>query len=112
MNQQVKTQWLKALRSGEYQQARGRLWGYKGFCCLGVLCDIYVKESNHQWEEDDFGGHKIFDESAMLPIEVMTWAGLSEANPSISDRANNSLASINDRGSSFEEIADLIEKNL
>ena len=29
-----------ALRSGKYRQTRGRLRDSKGFCCLGVACEI------------------------------------------------------------------------
>ena len=32
--------WIKALRSGDYQQAHGNLWhggAYAGYCCLGVF---------------------------------------------------------------------------
>lgn len=32
--------WVAALRSGKYSQARQRMRGDQGYCCLGVLCDI------------------------------------------------------------------------
>lgn len=32
--------WIEALRSGNYQQTRGRLRDTTGFCCLGVAEDI------------------------------------------------------------------------
>src|SRR6185295_18826871 len=44
MNKEIKEKWIKALRSGEYKQGRGRMDREEGgehyFCCLGVLCDI------------------------------------------------------------------------
>jgi hypothetical protein len=43
----VKALWLDALRSGEYQQAQRTLQVRKedgsAFCCLGVLCDVALK---------------------------------------------------------------------
>ena len=43
--------WVDALRSGEYKQTRGALRGddegnEPKFCCLGVACDLYAKETN------------------------------------------------------------------
>jgi hypothetical protein len=32
--------WIKALRSGKFKQGRGQLQSKKGFCCLGVACQI------------------------------------------------------------------------
>lgn len=54
MNADVKTKWLAALRSGEYQQIDGSLHkDQQGFCCLGVLCDLYHKETGRgAWETD------------------------------------------------------------
>jgi hypothetical protein len=49
MNPEVKDLWVKALRSGEYSQAEGKLCyaskedGSRSFCCLGVLADLGVK---------------------------------------------------------------------
>jgi hypothetical protein len=38
MDAQLKAKWVKALRSGKYKQARGRLKNPRtgGFCCIGV----------------------------------------------------------------------------
>ena len=36
---------IKALRSGEYKQCRAVLRDSRRFCCLGVACDIYSKET-------------------------------------------------------------------
>ena len=43
MHQEVKQQWVTALRSGEYAQGNGHLRKDDEYCCLGVLCDIAVK---------------------------------------------------------------------
>ena len=41
MDKMWKKKWVKALRSGKYEQCTGRLHlKGDGYCCLGVLCDI------------------------------------------------------------------------
>ncbi len=35
-----KAEWIAALRSGKYKQARGKLKKDGGYCCLGVYCEI------------------------------------------------------------------------
>ncbi len=45
MNQEIKEKWVAALESGEYQQARKCLNDGTGFCCLGVLTDLFIKET-------------------------------------------------------------------
>ena len=41
MDSSLKQKWVRALRSGKYEQATGALRNEDGFCCLGVLCDVY-----------------------------------------------------------------------
>lgn len=43
----LKAKWVKALRSGDFEQARGFLVGADGYCCLGVLgtiCGVPINE--------------------------------------------------------------------
>lgn len=45
VNKENVKKWLEALRSGEYQQGKRKLFTEEGnFCCLGVACDMYAKE--------------------------------------------------------------------
>ena len=44
MNRFIKDNWVKALRSGHYDQIGGNLKGDSGFCCLGVLACVMGKE--------------------------------------------------------------------
>lgn len=111
MNQEIKQLWVAALRSGEYEQARGRLRDGDTFCCLGVLCDLHHKAGLGYWY-----GEYYADENEALPGAVVDWAGVPDFNPSIKDIP---LAVYNDGNStddirphSFQEIADLIEQHL
>jgi hypothetical protein len=51
MNSEKKTKWVEALRSGEYEQGASFLVqqpasakGKPRYCCLGVLCDLAIKD--------------------------------------------------------------------
>lgn len=104
MKKAIKKKWLKALRSGKYKQTEDKLKDKKGFCCLGVLCDIHRKENKKRWLHNSY-----YDEDLTLPEEIVSWSGLPSYNPII-DYRSNTLADLNDEGKTFEEIADVIEK--
>lgn len=121
MNEEVKRRWVEALRSGEYQQASGYLRtgieGYWSYCCLGVLCDIAVKDGVVGWAHGDTSGVSACDGSASyLPARVVDWAGLSSFNPMMksgSQQQDVSLVAMNDDFKyDFEQIADAIESGL
>lgn len=122
MNEEIKGQWLAALRSGDYKQGTGSLRKSDAndpgvlrdqFCCLGVLCELAVKAGaipagllddgrhSYRYGEQGDGGY--------LPFEVVAWSGLLGENPVAVDRA---LSYLNDRGNDFAAIADVIERNL
>lgn len=128
MNTEIKQKWVDALRSGEYQQATGRLRSNDGFCCLGVLCDLYAQEPfNKGWvfkgeyEENPLPqDYWYFDEeSELLPPSVRQWAGLNSNCPDLrledEDEGywrDTTVAELNDDGTTFNQIADLIEAQL
>ncbi len=136
MNPEIKTRWVTALRSGEYAQAKNALRNDKGFCCLGVLCDVYAKANNKQWEHSPTSNKKKLYGTGgfeVLPDTVSTWAGLDTLpwaqvnNPVVKVPAERlslqtagvdklvslPLAQLNDiEGFAFSEIADLIEEQL
>ena len=130
LNKKVKKKWIKALRSGKYNQGRHGLKvtktyyivGNNGqrfkekhsvFCCLGVLCDISRKELGIKWNEGVLGKVHAFP-----PKEVIVWAGLEpkqtrddllgawEFQPPLFQK----LAEMNDSGASFAKIAKVIEE--
>lgn len=93
MDQQIKQKWIVALRSGNYPQHTGRLTNFSNnaYCCLGVLRLII-----------DPGYLRYSNECTSILIEEHR-AGLTGEQ-----MANLSLR--NDKGDSFSEIADHIEK--
>lgn len=120
LNPEVKEKWVAALRSGQYTQGRNALQteDHK-FCCLGVLCDLYRTETGRgEWKSDiTFLGNTLpgvgfvdpthgVPEFSREPETVRQWAGTVAGN----DMAM--LADMNDYGTSFEALADYIEKNM
>lgn len=112
MNKWVKRKWVRALRSGEYEQTQGCLVQLessngrdKGHCCLGVLACEMVPE----FVKPDPGYMNtvchINDETDFLPDELAALWGLSQDD-------QNRLATQNDDRKSFAYIADWIEENL
>ena len=113
MNPQIKQKWVSALRSGKYQQTKNRLHNEYGFCCLGVLCDLYGKENNVEWEiSEDSGKYMFQNKGASLPSSVRKWADLEYLDPYVNYKKTNTLVGLNDMGFTFNEIADLIEEHL
>lgn len=128
MNQEIKTKWLTALRSGKYEQGKGFLKNLdNNFCCLGVLCDIAIKENPElgKWVENDNDNYdegdsitnhyvietKDGDESGVLPDAIRSWANMESPNPYITTKGMT-LAQLNDQGNSFNQIADIIANTI
>jgi hypothetical protein len=116
MNPQIKQKWVSALRSGDYQQGRNYLRTDNGFCCLGVLCDLYGKENNVEWnlavaEDGDRDYYEFQDKTGCIPLSVVEWAGVEDSNPYVNGGIGT-LSGLNDRGSTFEQIAYVIEEHL
>ena len=116
MNPQVKAKWLDALRSGYYEQGKGKLRTETGFCCLGVLCDLYAEEHKDvHWKTSYVEGDYTFlGREGTLPEKVVDWADLKSSTPSVSyENDTYELAMLNDSVElSFDEIADVIEEQL
>jgi hypothetical protein len=133
MNPQVKEKWIDALLSGKYEQGSDKLRGYEGYCCLGVLCDLYAQEQNKEWdfkgysensdeESPDRMDYWYFDgESEFLPDSVREWAGMTFKNPQVRVDVspeddedewfyNDEIANLNDSGYTFEELSKLIKE--
>lgn len=51
MDEELKAKWVAALRSGKYTQTKGTLRDDRGFCCLGVLLDVWG-DCNGGWDGD------------------------------------------------------------
>ena len=113
MHLEIAEKWITALRSGDYKQARGMLADRKRetYCCLGVLCEIAIKEGVDVTVSVSSGEAALYDGSEEnLPASVSDWAGI-DSSIGILD-SGISLVGENDRGISFEEIAAVIEAHV
>jgi len=96
----VAKKWVAALRSGKYEQGTGQLRNGDTYCCLGVLCDVALKE----------GVLDIFPQTAGTLINVpvvQKWSKLSNSWGGYSKKG--SLVDDNDANKTFSQIADIIE---
>lgn len=137
MNEDIKAEWVAALRSGQYSQTCSYLSvvGQKeadyipsGYCCLGVLCELAVQHGvippPHTQTDDNLATVRVYGEyddkaTALLPMAVVRWAGLADIDPPIlyaprdgSPRVRQAAALNDDLGMSFTEIADAIEQEV
>lgn len=122
-----KAKLIAALRSGKYRQTHSvlcRLNGEYSFCCLGVACivnhpnltmaKLWPKSSNM-----DNICYFMDDHAFQVPPEdeILSWIIeqgpnlCGDINIGIKDKEYNNitLTSLNDRGCTFDQIADVIE---
>lgn len=151
MNKNLKKRWIKALRSGNYEQTTEYLCSDNGrydpsanigHCCLGVLSDVMGVDQDddlnfkfpvskkdvqlvqnlrpnhelmegvawHDYEEVLEEGRDTIIADTMLPPHVSIKLGLHKIVVHEGKRVSlaTKLASMNDRGKTFEEIASYI----
>lgn len=117
MKKRIKNKWLKALRSGDYKQTKKVLKDSKGYCCLGVLCDLHRLsrvDVKAKWN-GKFYNSSTPSTKMSLPVSVMEWAGLKsnigEYETKTKSKVEKNLIGLNDlKGYSFKKIANVIEK--
>lgn len=105
--------WVKALRSGRYEQWRGQLRRGEMFCAIGVLCDAVKPEG---WAKNGFGVWAHDGQQTALSVSFATELGMKPGQAGMlmyhPDIAGMSIADMNDRQArSFENIAAIIEAN-
>lgn len=121
----VKDKWVAALRSGEYAQCEGRmsrevmLDGYQttGYCCLGVLEKItigqVISDGTPSAESANAIGIVFAFKDATEPDGTNNYGEVCGSHFSVSRQGEEvMLTNLNDNGTSFSEIADLIEENV
>lgn len=113
ITQAEKDTWLRALRSGEYKQTRGKLKDLSGgYCCLGVACEVIgdglvLREEKYLRAD---GMSRWWHVSGDISAED-TWGkpcyGWSDQAVVLEE-----AMAMNDEGHSFAEIADFLDVNL
>lgn len=112
MEPALQAKWIAALRGqGEkkYEQGKGCLRSADNkFCCLGVLCDILTEG---RWEEDKknlYLVHYLYGNDEGKDYNYVP--GSIARDIGIGVYEQQTLASRNDAGFTFAQIADIIEK--
>lgn len=125
MNKKAKKLWVKALKTGVIdngkqkplviKQGKDSLRPTRGkMCCLGVLCEIYRRETGlGKWKKSD-AGYAFDGENGTLTDAVVEWAEVKDHNPDIPmDTYDRTLSELNDETDlGFVGIAKLISRNL
>lgn len=131
MKVKYKKKWLQALRSGEYEQTTGCLSDENGYCCLGVLCEIVIKDHGVVGNYIDFDSGTPPDELWELVLTKESLKALRKEGVSLEDPEGNSdpdqlsavsiiplivrndgTNSFDGRPQSFKKIANIIEKHM
>lgn len=112
MKLEIKERWIKALRSGEYKQGMGGLRNTEDeFCCLGVLCDVVKSDLGLKWDLiKDSGYYNISSYNECLPGIISNYTNIS--NYGELPNGDELTGYNDDRGYTFEQLADIIEKEL
>lgn len=117
MDKEIKSKWLKALRSGRYKQTQTMLKDDIGYCCLGVLCTVV----GAKWREDPHDEYmravldgKVINEpgSEVLRLVFLRKIGLTKVRQEVLTNMNDGNGNKGVPAHSFKQIADYIEKNL
>ena len=126
MIENIKTKWIEALRSGKYEQGKGKLRSEDNkFCCLGVLADVLT--DGKFWESEEYSERQleVLTEKLMQDAGLQTQIGYftiyslsQEMQQKLRKEfkifynritSKKTLAALNDQGVSFDIIADIIE---
>jgi hypothetical protein len=117
INEEAWAAWMDALRSEEFVKSTGDLRNDRGYCCLGVACEVAARngiiepayyEADGSWS---YGG-----EHALLPEAVARWLGLPEMDGNVflgemRMLEYDGITEVNDKTeTTFPQIADLLER--
>lgn len=119
MDENLKNEWIIALRSGEFKQGRASLFNpnNNSYCCLGVLCKILGATMYHEDCLDKSvllksTGEVLSGGGALLTQSFQRRIGLTDDVCSKLTYKNDFMDSNNIHRYSFDDIANYIEENV
>lgn len=110
--------WVDALRSGEFEQGSSYLNHHDKLCCLGVACEVAIRDGAEVnksvcdcGSEECHKSTRYDNGDAWLPKSVQDWLGVDGKDVPIKYEDDMCSASdLNDNHAlTFEQIADAIE---
>jgi hypothetical protein len=82
--------WARALESGEFRQGKHALMSDDHYCCLGVACELMVRDGLLKRATDSIGVVRYTSvtdptdsDASELPLAAQDYYGLSESNAPI-----------------------------
>lgn len=111
--QDLRQAWVEALESGKFSQTQDALRENGGYCCLGVLCEVYKALTGEgEWvrdadESNQYHDYFVVDANrdwSTLPDPIAEAVGLNLD-------VQRELAGANDTKVSFQQIASIIKTN-
>lgn len=123
MKRELRDEWVRRLRSGQYKQGRSRFRSTDDtFCCLGVLADVLVDEGLGTWGDRRLGRVPFV---ATGNSEPNSWSEcIGTYTPALAQQiglvgrtyqtgVQRTLTDLNDSvQASFDEIANVIEREV
>ena len=112
MNKKVKETWIKALKSGEFKQGKGYLESDGKYCALGILSLLSLVEGQCTYNQVD-GLGRFDNKRYTLSYNTLTWAGMDLEDfkaDVLTEGELTSIADLNDRGLSFQKLAQIIDQ--
>jgi len=106
--------WIKALESGEYKQGRKYLCRIRGdersYCCLGVLCEVaHIPEQKKTTHAVEYKDNEDFNYKS-LPAALSNFLRINSTGKLDLNVPDVTLASMNDNGADFRNIANVIRR--
>ena len=112
-----KDAWLTALRGDDYDQTKSALHDTTGFCCLGVQCDVLGVKWQASGLNSTFATeHNSIQMPTVKDLGPEILAVMQQGTTFHPDDDNEGTLDVmgalswhNDKGSTFDEIADWVE---
>lgn len=111
--------WVAALESGEHKQAMGQLRRERdyddgtryGYCCLGLKCQIEGFDLDATFDTyEDFYGNEVHEPYFTHPGTTVGKGDTPDPLHSLSYKTRSALASANDTGHTFADIASVLRR--
>lgn len=96
-------QWINALRSGNYSQTKFYLQNNIGYCCLGLACQLFIPQNQIEYNSLGY----IIGQLPSRQHNAPKW--LKGINADFMCKTGEFLSKLNDKGWTFNQIADALE---
>lgn len=112
VNKKIIREWVKALRSGKYNQGYGQLYDGKCHCVVGVLCEVAGKSRFYKGKDGFYHYGNVNGHTGYIPEIIRNRVGIDDLFIKNKDGRRKSIMWLNDvEECDFTQLAELIERN-